>query len=217
MNADETLLNIMYGMNFFMSDEAMAIMAADLDSLQELEAVDLSGEFYNKGMTQILGTEKAGQLQAELGLYGEYQELPPELVYSLFFSQVRLSWDQITRSYRSEGKIGIGSINGNQIHKQVNGNMVIAKRRSGDLFDVYLELDSRTWYYFGYTRGVLHVLSSNREFNMTINNLKTKQRKLKTPKNEIPFIFVVATAQKKNMFLRSIMEAEEDGQEEGGQ
>ena len=53
-----------------MSEEALAIMASDLDSLQELEAVDLSGEFYNKGLSQILGTEKAGQLQADLGLYG---------------------------------------------------------------------------------------------------------------------------------------------------
>ncbi len=218
MATDETVLNLMYGMNFFMSEEALAIMASDLDSLQELEAVDLSDEFYNKGMAQILGTEKANQLQAELGLYGEYQALPSELLFSLFFSRLKLNWDQTTRSYLSEGKIGIGSINGNQIHKQVNGHMALAKRRSGDLFDVYLELDSRTWYYFGYTRGVLHVLSSNRDFNMTINNLKTNQRKLKTAKNEIPYIFIVTTAQKKDLFLRSVRQAaEEDAQGEEGQ
>ena len=53
---------------------------------------------------------------------------------------------------------------------------------------------------------------------MTINNLKTKQRKLKTPKNEIPFIFIVATGQKKELFLRSVRQAaEQEGQGENQQ
>jgi hypothetical protein len=214
MESDESLLNVMLGMDFFMSAPAMAIMATDLDSLQELEAVDLSDPFYVKGLNDILGSEKAASLQQELGLYGEYKQVPQELIHTLFFSDLDLYWNQNTRSYRSKGKIGIGSVDGNQVHKKVNGYMELSKRRSGDLFDVYLELDERTWYYFGYTRGVMHLLSSNREFNMTINDLKTSQRQMKTERNEMPFVFIVTTADKKNTFLRQFMQEEAGGEEQ---
>jgi hypothetical protein len=191
----------------------MAILGADLDSLHDLEAVDMSDPFYIKGLGDILGKERAARLQEEMGLYGEYQQVPEELIHTLFFSDIDLYWNQNTRSYRSKGKIGLGSVNGNQVHKKVNGYMELSKRRSGDLFDVYLELDQKTWYYFGYTRGVMHMLSSNRNFNLTINDLKTSQRQMKTAKNEIPYVFIVTTADKKNAFLRQFMQ-EEAGEEE---
>lgn len=202
MEKDESDLHIMLSMDFFSSDAAMAVMQRDLDSLHDLEAVDLSTPFYNKALGTILGKEKAGQMQQELGLYGGYQQVPSELIHTLVFSDLELYWNQSTRSYRSKGKIGIGSINGKQVHKKVNGYMEFSKRRSGDLFDVYLELDQKTWYYFGYTRSVMHMLSSNREFNMTINNLKPSQREMKTAKNEIPYVFIITTAEKKSAFLR---------------
>jgi hypothetical protein len=214
METDESELNLMLAMDFFTCAPAMAMLGADLDSLHELEAVDLSSEFYTKGLADILGPEEAGHLQQELGLYGEYQQVPQELIHTLFFTDLDLYWNQNTRSYRSKGKIGIGSVNGNQVHKKVNGYMEFSKRRSGDLFDLYLKLDDRTWYYFGYTRGVMHMLSNNRDFNLTIGALKTSQRQMKTNKNEIPFIFIVATANKKDMFLRQFLQEEATEEEQ---
>jgi hypothetical protein len=105
--------------------------------------------------------------------YGEYQNLPEELIHTLFFTKVDLVWNQDTRSYRSTGKIGIGSINGQQIHKMVDGYMELSKRRSGDLFDVYLMLDRGIWYYFSYTR--VMALSSKCNFDLIASELKTKQ------------------------------------------
>jgi len=213
MDKTESDLNVMISMDFFASDAAMAIMGTDLDSLQNLEAVDMSDPFYNKGLAVILGSEEADRMKQELQLYGEYKQVPGALIHTLFLSDVDLFWNQNTRSYRSRGKIGIGSIGGNQVHKKVNGYMELSKRRSGDLFDLYLELDEKTWYYLGYTRGVMHMLSSNRDFNMTINNLKTSQRQLKTAKDEMPYVFIVTTPDKKNAFLKQFMQ-EEAGEEE---
>ena len=52
----------------------------------------------------------------------------------------------------------------------------------------------------------MHCLSSKREFNYTISDLKTRQRKMKTPRNQVPYIFITATARKKAMFLRRFQE-----------
>ena len=208
IETEETELNITLALDFHMSDDAFLVMSNQIDSFPDLEAVDLADPGYLKMMSELVGRERAEALQAELGLFGEYQSSLPELNKSLFFSNIKLIWNQETWSYRSEGKISLGSINGNPVNKKVEGIIEMQKKRSGDLLDIYLELDNRNWYYFGYTRGVMHCLSSNREFNYTISELKTKVRKMKTPKNQVPFIFIVATARKKAMFLRRFQEEE---------
>jgi hypothetical protein len=202
----KTTLGTMISMDFLMSDDAFKVMLRDIDSLPGLEAFNLTDIKYNKRISDIVGKERNEILQAELGLYGEYQNIPKELIHTLFFTKVDFIWDQDSRSYKSTGKIGIGSINGQQVHKMVDGYMELSKRRSGDLFDVFLQLDRNIWYYFGYTRGVMHVLSSNRNFNLIIGDLKTKQRQLKTKRNEEPYIFIVTTGRKKDMFLRGFLQ-----------
>jgi hypothetical protein len=204
----EAELNIALLLDFFMSDDAFEIMASEIDSFPSLEAVNLAHPDYTKTLAELVGQNRAEILQAELGLYGAYQSRIDELDKSLFFSHVKFVWNQETQSYRSEGRISLGSINGAMINKQVDGIIEIQKKRSGDLIDIYLELDPRNWYYFGYTRGVMHCLSSNRDFNYTISELKVKERKMKTPRNQVPFIFITSTARKKAMFLRRFEDPE---------
>jgi len=204
----EAELNIALLLDFFMSDDAFTIMSNEIDSFPDLEAVDLASPGYMKMLSELVGVHRAEVLQAELGLYGAYQSEIPELDKSLFFNHVKLLWNQETQSYRSDGKISLGGINGNHVNKKVDGIIELQKKRSGDLLDIYIELDNRNWYYFGYTRGVMHCLSSNRNFNYTISDLKTKERKMKTPKNQVPYIFITATARKKAMFLRRFEEVE---------
>jgi len=209
MNTKETELNLTLAMNFFMTEDAFEIMAAEINVTPRLEAVDLATPDYVRNLQELIGRERAEKYQTELGLYGEYQSSVPELIHTLFFTNVKLVWNQETRSYRSAGKVSLGSINGDQINKQLDGYIEFTKRRNGDLVDIYLELDRRNWYYFGYMRGVMSVLSSNREFNMAIEEVKTNQRKMKTPRDEVAYMYSLSDPRKKAMFLRRMQEDEE--------
>ncbi len=209
INSRDTELNLTLSLNFFMSEDAFEIMATEIDNTPSLGAVDLSSPDYMKNLQELIGRERAEKYQTELGLYGEYQSSVPELTHTLFFTNVKLVWNQETRSYRSDGKISLGSINGDQINKQVDGYIEFTKRRNGDLVDIYLELDRRNWYYFGYSRGIMSVLSSNREFNAAIEEVKPNQRKMKTPRDEVAYIYSVSDPRKKAMFLRRMQEGEE--------
>ncbi|MCK4345620.1 MAG: hypothetical protein KAX05_10075, partial [Bacteroidales bacterium] len=82
----------------------------------------------------------------------------------------------------------------------------------GDLFDLYLKIDENIWYYFGYSRGVLQSLSSNRDFNMKLQELNPNQRKLKVRSGETPYIYMVAVDQKLSRFLRRFRDQEEEGE-----
>jgi hypothetical protein len=209
MNTKETEMNLTLALNYFMSEDAFEIMAGEIDGMPTLDAVDLANPLYVKNLAELIGRERTEKYQTELGLYGEYQSSVPELTHTLFFTTVKLVWNQESRSYRSEGKISLGSINGDQINKQLDGYIELTKRRNGDLVDIYLELDRRNWYYFGYTRGVMSVLSSNRDFNIAIDEVKTSQRKMKTPRDEVAYMYVVSDPRKKAMFLRRMQEDRE--------
>jgi hypothetical protein len=110
----------------------------------------------------------------------------------------------------SEGKIGIGSIGNIQINKKVDGFIELQIKRSGDIMDMYFEIDRRTYYYFGYTRGVMQTLSSNREYVESIMNMKTRDRKMKVRRGETSYIYMIATDRKKTGFYRRYRDVMEE-------
>ncbi|MCK4630962.1 MAG: hypothetical protein KAT40_05930, partial [Bacteroidales bacterium] len=78
----------------------------------------------------------------------------------------------------------------------------IQKKKSGDMFDLYLKLDNETWYYFAYTRGVMQALSNNHRFTDPIQVLKTGQRRLDVKSGETSYIYMLSVDRKLQMFLR---------------
>lgn len=195
-------LELVLGLDFFFLPEALAIMVSEIDAMPTLEGADLGRSTYRKGIEELIGKEKARVLREETNLYGRVSELPPELQFSILLTHVNLVWNDATSSYRSVGKIGIGNILNNQLNVMVDGYLEIQKKRSGDLFDVYLQMDENTWYYFSYSRGVLQSSSSNREYNQLLTSLNENQRRLKVKSGETSYIYMVAVAQKLESFLR---------------
>ncbi len=202
LELNHTELDLVMGINFFISDEMINVAGNEIDSFPNLTPVNLNRSMITKTMNKWVGEEKANQLKDEITLLGTISDLPKELKYTILLNELHLEWNQQSRSYQSVGKIGIASINGIQINKQVEGFFELRIKRSGDIMDLYLQLDRRNYYYFGYTRGVMQVLSSNRTFTETIMNMKTKERKLKSPKGETPYNYLISTDRKKNMFYR---------------
>lgn len=201
---DTTLFNLMMGLDFYFSEEAIMALALDVDSGPELDPVDMTSTRYIKGLRQWVGNDKAQNMLDDLTLYGEFQEVPEELQMTLILSDVKMFWDQRSLSYISYGPIGIGSIGSTQVNKYVKGVIQVQRKRTDDLFDIYLVVDDNIWYYFGYSRGVLQALSSSNTFMGHIRALKKKHRRLKVPKNETSYIYMFAPTQRMGQFLQRV-------------
>ena len=199
-------LELLVGLNFFFLPEATTMMATEINAMPTLEGADLGQAVYRKGIDELIGKEKARLLREETNLYGRVSELPVELQYNILLTHVNLVWNDVTSSYRSVGKIGIGNILNTQLNVMVDGYLEIQKKRSGDLFDVYMEMDDNTWYYFSYSRGVLQSISSNRDYNALLTDLNENQRRLKVKSGETSYIYMVAVARKLDSFLRRFRE-----------
>ncbi|MFO7656545.1 MAG: hypothetical protein R6W78_05720, partial [Bacteroidales bacterium] len=189
-----TFLDVAMGFDFFIHDDIINIMANDLDSIPNAIATDLNRITYNRAISELAGKAKAQAFKDELNLFGTVKSIPEGLKHTILFNDLKLEWNSDTRSYMSIGKIGIGSISNTQINKLVDGFIEIQVKRSGDICDIYLEIENK-WYYFGYTRGVMQVLSSNKAFLDPIIALKPKDRKQKiSGKSQgMSYIYMVST------------------------
>jgi hypothetical protein len=209
--ANETEVDVLLGMDFFVADNIMALMSAEVDSMPNLPATDLSRPALVKNTIQLIGKDKYRAMRSDLSLFGEKKQVPAEMKHTLVFNELKLKWNNETNSWQSVGKIGIASINNVPVNKRVDGLIELQIKRSGDIMDVYLQFDRRTWYYFGYTRGVMQIHSSNGAFLDKIKNLKTGDRKMKVTSGE-SYSYMVSTDAKKNSFVRKFRDRQEGEQ-----
>jgi len=208
---NETVMDVLMGIDFFIDDNIMAVMSSEADSMPRLAAVDLNRASNTKNMVELIGREKYNALKSDVSLFGSSREMPAEMNHTLVFNELKLKWNDETNSWVSDGKIGIASINNVPVNKRVDGLIELQIKRSGDIMDMYLQLDRRSWYYFGYTRGVMQIHSSNNTFLDKMKKLKTSDRRMNVSTGE-SYIYMVSTDVKKNTFLRRFRQVTEAAQ-----
>jgi len=213
VDQDEFSTNVSLGIDFYFSPEALHVMGREIDSLPDLEPGDMGSPRYQLAMRDLLGRELAGKLERELGLTGTYAEIPPEWNHTIFFNELPLEWNQETRSFRRNGKIEIGNIGNVQVNKKVDAYIELVEKGSGDILDIYMRVNDRTWYYIAYSPGGLQVLSSNREFNDIVFDLKAGERRIKGKAGQDQYVYSLAARRRLDLFIERFMEYEraEDG------
>ena len=205
---NETEMDLILGVDFYIADNIINIMASEADSMPNLSAVDLNRPLYTKSIVELIGKSRFDAMRSELSLFGSLKEMPSELKHTIMFNELRLRWNNESNSWMSVGKIGIASINNTQVNKRVDGLLELQIKRSGDILDIYLQFDRRTWYYLGYTRGVMQIHSSNSEFLDRMMKLKPNERRMKVTSGE-SYIYMVSTDVKKNAFVRRFRDVSE--------
>jgi len=209
INEGEFETRIVLGLDFPFSPEALQVMGAEIDSLPQLEPVDMMGPHYLLAMKDLLGRDLANTLERQMGLTGAYEEIPPQWKHTIFFNDLKLEWNQEASSFRYRGMVGIGNIGDIQVNKKVEAYIELVERGSGDLFDIYLRADDRTWYYIAYTPGGLQVLSSNRVFNQMVFDLKASDRRIRGRVGGAPYVYSLAAQRRLDLFIDRFLEYEE--------
>ncbi len=201
---------LVLGLDFFFSREALQVMGSEIDSLPDLEPVDLTSHHYKLAMRDLIGETQARTLERQLALTGAYEEIPPSWKNTIFFNELPLTWNQETRSFRHNGKVGIGNIGDIQVNKKVDAYVELVEKGSGDILDIYLKVDRNTWYYIAYTPGGLQVLSTNRRFNEIVFNLKVADRRVKAQLGQAQYVYSLAAQRRMELFINRFLEYEED-------
>ncbi len=213
-SADTFSTKALMTMDFFFSEEALSEFGRDLDSLTTLSPYDLTDPFYKKSLKELVGADAAERMDADIGLYGEYRNIPEAFKRNLILSGVRLKWNQFTRTFRYHGDVAIIRVGDKLINKKAEAYIELTKRSTGDLLDIYIVLDDRTWYYFGYNPGSLQTVSSNRKYNGIVFDLKPGLRKVKTRMGLAGYIYSLAADRRAQLFLRRFISSGENAGDE---
>jgi hypothetical protein len=198
--------------DFHFQEKALDVMADDINKQTSLAATNFDRSTFKNALTELVGKDQADKFNTQLTLYGSFpKRFPDELKYTLSFSDVKMKWNQATKSYVSVGKIGLWNINKNQINKFVDGKIQLVRRPGGDVLNIYLELDGSKWYYFTYVNGVMLAISSNEDFNKLIKEEKDDNRKkpCDTEKGQKSYRYNIGNPDDRKFFLRKIKKAEE--------
>ncbi|MDR2887213.1 MAG: hypothetical protein LBV26_04305 [Bacteroidales bacterium] len=198
-------MELILAADFHFSDAALKMMSDELRMIPTLSPVSLNTDLYTKAMKDLIGVSAADQLNQDMGLFGATRSLPKEFTYKLLLNDVKMYWNAPTSSFRSKGKIGIGFIGIQPLNVYVDGYVEIQRRRSGDMFDVYLKASDNTWYYFSYFRGVLMTQSSNTSYNALISGLKVNARKHPDASVRVPYTYMIAAEGRLTNFLRRML------------
>ncbi len=211
---DSIYIESMLLVDFFFDKSLLKAMVKDIEVyLNTLTATSFDGAKYVKGLGEILGKEKADKVIADLSLYGNIKRFPDALEKTFFFNDVKFKYDAKKRVFSSVGKIGLANILSYEIYRQMPGVIRIEKMKSGgDKLIIYLEPDPTTWYYFEYFKGVMKAVSSNKEFNNTIKEMKSKNRKQDIDKGP-SFQYTIGNETTVKLFKRK-MEQEQQSSEE---
>jgi hypothetical protein len=188
--------------DFYFSPEALKMMSDEIRMVPTLKPVNLNNELYVKSMKDLIGVQAASQMKEELDLFGTSRNLPKEFNFELLLNDVKLYWNKSTSTFRSQGPIGIGFIGTQPVNVYVDGYIEIQRRRSGDMFDIYLKANESTWYYFSYIRGNMMTQANNINYNTLIANMKPSQRKHPDATVRVPYSYMIAVEDRLGRFLQ---------------
>ncbi|MCX6333626.1 MAG: hypothetical protein NT092_04890 [Bacteroidia bacterium] len=214
IDSGDVRINAILAFDFYFSPEAIKIMSDDIRLMPSLKPVNINTEFYSKGMKDLLGVEAAQQISEEINLFGTSRNLPKEFNYKIFLNDVNLYWNEATSSFRSEGKIGIGFIGDQPLNVYVDGFVEIQRRRSGDMFDIYLKADESTFYYFSYIRGNMMTQAGNNTYNALIANTKLNDRKHPDSSVRQPYTYMISVEDRLGKFLQRMTSNKNPGVED---
>ena len=217
MEKNTVALDVMIGFDFFFHPGALKVMQSEIDSLANLPPVDVRSDNYRKMLEELpapgkqpVAEEKGKKKPEEIRLFTQFKSVPPAQKHTIFLSKVHLIWHQDTRSFISEGKIGIGNIDGYPLNVMTDGYLEIQRRRSGSSFDLYLQPTDRLYYYFAYTTGVMQAIARNRQFMTLLMQEKESKRIHKGMRGEPSYMYMPGVNRKMSMFLRKMEMLQEE-------
>jgi hypothetical protein len=209
MRNNEATFDLVMPINFFFHPEALKMLGQSLFSNNSLNSIDnVANNKIKKAFGEILGEKEAEKVINEINMYGALRRVPDKLDYTMLLSDVKFRYDSTTRSFISLGDIGIGNIGKNQINKYVKGYIQIQKKRTGDVLNIYLELDDAEWYFFTYSNNQMQAYSSMKDFNDFITQEKPEKRRLEAESGMPAYSYYLSTERRKNDFVKRMQAAE---------
>ncbi len=182
--------NMMAAVDFYVPEKLMATMVADLKTTAaDAQDVDYNRimPFYEKALAELI-PEEADWSKAVSSIKERTLELPKRFnKFPVVFSYLPMRWNAENQSFITiRDVVGVASVGGEKINKQLTCSVEFKMPSTDDADKVFIHIKapSEYYYYFGYQKSVLTVLSNNPRFMEEFNKLKKTDLLKKMPDGE---------------------------------
>ena len=157
------------GIDVTMPPKALDIMSNELGKTAKYLPESQNGspnELYN--LAQFIG-DKATDAYAQRRSFSEpLIRMSSKLAHTIVLNRVNLRWNDRRRAWYSVGPIGVAGIGKQALNVQMKGYLEIRREAGGDIVQLYLEAEERSWYYLKFSNNLLLVKSQNEDFDAEI-------------------------------------------------
>lgn len=188
--------------DFLFHKKASKIMLKELKKSKFENTIDQSSEIHQNNLKELLGKRLVRKFNRKNRRGKRF--IPKLLRHTLYMPQLELIWHKPTNSFVSDMLLPISNVMGKKIDLMVPGLIQIIPYPLGDETIIYIEVDSNTFFYFSYRRGLMTVFSSNSSFNQLINNSSVRKSQKNGGKNNYDYKIELANPQKINRFLNTL-------------
>ncbi len=191
----ELELSTVLTMDFpFQKDAFKQLLAVIKNNTIESRVPRLDTLGFYKSLSELVPEKTAERVIQGLKLFATYKN-SGDLNQTFVLSNLRLVWDQSSRSYKSVGPFAILTVGNEEIGKLVNGYVQIVRKSGEDIVNFYFECGGKdVWFFFSYRGGLVEAISSDTNFNTYLQ----EKSKSKDP-------FTISAAKKKVDFVREFL------------
>jgi hypothetical protein len=190
-------------LDFFFSEEALAVMGQDLYDAPGDDMFEYDEKF-SMNLKRVLGKDKGEVLLVDLEMKDDFSKFPEEMKHSIVFAKTNFKWDDENKAFISKGSIGVGSVLDKQVNSLVDGYIIIEKGQNTDVLTIYMETEFYDEYYFQYKNGVMRAWSTNPEFNASILSVPDGKRKAERVKGAPAYRYMIAPEDITEKFLKQV-------------
>jgi hypothetical protein len=187
-------MNLSGKMDFALDDGAWEKVAEKMVLDTEGQAINMDQTTLEQAIATNVDQKTADKIKSDYTLKGEVKKIPKEMNSTIYLTNVKLKWDRESTSFvSSSNKIGIVSLYGKSVFKELTGKMQFQKSPSTDgkyrdrikmLFET-----PTSYYFFDYDfitkkkidngDGTMKLYSTDGGFKQEILDIKPDKKKVK--------------------------------------
>ena len=115
----KTDLDGFFMLDFFFSDEALAVMGQDLYDAPGDDMFEYDEKF-SMNLKRVLGNDRGEVLLVDLEMKDDFSKFPEEMKHSIVFAKTNFKWDDENKAFISKGSLGVGSVFDKQVNSLVD-------------------------------------------------------------------------------------------------
>lgn len=174
-----TVHNTLMFIDFFFSDELATMLYKDILASSAAPCDSMNHRYFER-CHEILDTMQFNDML-------EFRSLPPfdketgllpsgDGSWLFTFDDISMLWNTPKKAYICDTTVNLMMIRERSVHRKVHMKAEFTCKKAGSSFNILLTAGD-SWYFFGFKGQYMRVLSSNKDFNTTLQKIEQKDRR----------------------------------------